>query len=246
MSSGERKGYQGIVVARRSVSLSKAYLILGASLSVVGVVFSSLSGLVITPTTTVGAAAGASKAVANTAAAVPFLAVPFQALAAILFSTSVLLLFVYDKNNGVLEYLMSLGLTQGDIYKTYLKAALTLAGILVAFDFIADITLGLIEGTAVFALGIAALVVAFALPAVSFGTLLMMSFSSLQKQRVGSNQPLGMAVGAFLVFPTYLLPLVAPSAAFLIDLLLAGVAVVLSLLTYWLSSRWISREKLLP
>lgn len=223
------------------MSLSKTYPIIGAALSLVGVLFSSVSGLVATsPATAVTATS------ANSAAGVPFLAVPFQALAAILFSTPVILLFVYDKNNGVLEYLLSLGMTQGDIYRQYLKAALILAGTLVAFDFALDTIVGLAEGTAGFALGIAGLVVAFGLAAVSLGTVLMMSFSSLQKQRVGSNQPLGMAIGSFTVLPTYVLPLVAPSAGFPIDLSLAVVVVTLSLLTYSLSSRWIKREKLLP
>jgi hypothetical protein len=74
----------------------------------------------------------------------------------------------------------------------------------------------------------------------------MMSFSSLQKQRVGSNQPLGMAIGIFIVLPAYLGPLVAPSLGLEIDLLLAGLIVVLSFLMYLSSSRLISREKLLP
>jgi hypothetical protein len=74
----------------------------------------------------------------------------------------------------------------------------------------------------------------------------MMSFSSLQKQRVGSNQPLGMAIGVFIVLPAYVIPLVAPSLAVTFDLLLAGLIVVLALLMYFSSSRLISREKLLP
>jgi hypothetical protein len=234
-------GDQGMIIARRSVSLTKSFPIIGVFFSIVGALFSSLSGLVS------GASTGGFPTSPNdTALGVPFLAVPFQALAAIMFSTPVLLLFVYDKNNGVLEYLLSLGMNQADIYRQYLKAALILAAAIVAFDVIIDVVLGLIEGTAGFTLGITGLVVAFALPAVSFGTLLMMSFSSLQKQRVGSNQPLGMAIGSVVVMPAYLLPLIVPSAAFWVDLLLAGVVIGLSLLTYSLSSRWISREKLLP
>ena len=80
----------------------------------------------------------------------------------------------------------------------------------------------------------------------SFGTLVMMSFSSLQKQRVGSNQPLGMAIGVFTVLPAYVVPLVAPSLAVTFDSLLAGLIAVLSLVMYLASSRLISREKLLP
>ncbi len=240
-----RRG-QGLIIAKRSISLSKTYPVIGAFMTLVGVSFLGLSGLVISPATTVTSSGSNATAAANTAMGVPFLAVPFQTLAAILFSTPVLLLFVYDKNNGVLEYLLSLGMDQGDIYRQYLKAALVLAGALVVLDVVADTIVGLVEGTVGLALGISGLIVAFALPAVSFGTILMMSFSSLQQQRIGSNQPLGMAIGAFVVLPTYLLPLIEPSIAFSVDLLLAGVVVGLSLLAYSLSSRWISREKLLP
>jgi hypothetical protein len=90
------------------------------------------------------------------------------------------------------------------------------------------------------------LVVALALPVVSFDSLIMMSFSSLQKQRVGSNQPLGLTIGVLLVVPAYIVPLAVPSIAFAFDFLLAGIIVVLSLLMYFLSSRLISRMKLLP
>jgi hypothetical protein len=229
---------QGMIIAKRSVTLSKTYLVLGVFLTLVGLLFSSLSGLVSNvPTGLPGS---------STVEGIPFLSVAFQALAATFFATPVLLLFVYDKNNGVLEYLLSLGMNQRDIYRQYLKAALILAGLIVAFDLIIDVTVGLIVGAAGFALEISGLVAALALAAVSFGTLLMMSFSSLQKQRMGSNQPLGMAIGAFVVMPSYVIPLVVPSIAFWVDLLAAGVIIGLSLLIYSISSRLISREKLLP
>ncbi|HMD79640.1 MAG TPA: hypothetical protein VKF39_06640 [Nitrososphaerales archaeon] len=231
-----------MIIVKRSVSLSKAYLIIGGVLTLVGLLFLSLSGLVSPPTTGVPAQ-GASR---NSAEAVPFLAVSFQALAAFLFCTPVLMLFVYDKNNGVLEYLLSLGMNQRDIYRQYLKAALILAAALVSFDVVIDVIVGLVEGTARLTLEISVLVAVFALSAVSLGTLLMMSFSSLQRQRMGSNQPLGMTLGAVVVLPSYFLPLVFPSLAFWIDLFLAGVIAGLSLLTFSLSSRLIKREKLLP
>ena len=74
----------------------------------------------------------------------------------------------------------------------------------------------------------------------------MMSFSSLQKQRVGSNQPLGMAIAAVPVVASIYLPLILPPLAFLIDLALAAVVGAFSLFAYALSGRLISREKLLP
>ena len=56
----------------------------------------------------------------------PLLAVPLDMVPLLMIATPVVLLFVYDKNNGVLEYLLSLGMTQRDIYMRYLKAALLL------------------------------------------------------------------------------------------------------------------------
>ena len=60
------------------------------------------------------------------------------------------------------------------------------------------------------------------------------------------HQPLGMAFGVFMVIPAYIIPLVFPSLALTIDLLLASAIAVLSLTLYLSSSRLISREKLLP
>lgn len=211
-----------------------------------GIVFLSLGGVLGNLPTSGVPVNSAGVAKVDFSAVVPLLAVPLQALSALLFSTPVLLLFVYDKNNGMLEYFLSLGMNQRDVYRQYLKAALLLSLTIVAFDVMVDLAAGLLEASFGLALEVSALAVAIALPAVTFGTLLMMSFSSLQKQRVGSNQPLGMAIGVFTVMPAYLLPLVLPSFAFVSDLALAVVIVGLSLLTFSLSSRLISREKFLP
>lgn len=236
-----------MIIARRSVSLTKSYPILGVVLSLFGLGLASLSGVIDTlPTTNATISAGNGTATANISGSLPYLAVPLQALAALLFATPVVLLFVYDKNNGVLEYLLSLGMTQRDIYGQYLKAALILAVGVATFDVVIDMALGLVEGSVSQMAEVAVLVPVIGVAAVSFGTMLMMSFSSLQKQRVGSNQPLGMAIGVFLVIPSYIIPFAIPSAAFVVDLFLAVVIVSLSLATYVTAGRFISREKLLP
>ncbi len=238
---------QGAIIAKRSISLSKTYLAVGIFMALLGVLISSLSGAVNGFSTTgipVNAANTGGLDVAN---ALPLVSVALQVIAAITFSIPVLMLYVYDKNNGVLEYFLSLGMNQGDVYKQYLKAALILSSGLVVFEIVVNAVAGSIEGVSgVLLLEVCGLVVALALPVVSFDALIMMSFSSLQKQRVGSNQPLGMAIGVLMVMPAYLVPLVVPSLAFAFDLFLAGVIAVLSLLVYLSSSRLISREKLLP
>lgn len=239
-------GDQGIIIAKRSVSLSKTYPILGIILSLFGLLISSLPGIVGNNSTTgIGLNATGTSGL-NLTTGLPLISVPLQVFGAVIFATPVLLLFVYDKNNGVLEYFLSLGMSQQDVYRRYLKAALFLSSAIVVFDVVIDVAAGLLRNTSGLMLEVSGLVALLALPAVSFGTLIMMSFSSLQKQRVGSNQPLGMAIGVFVVLPAYAAPLVVPSLALVIDLILAGLILVLSLLMYITSGRLISREKLLP
>jgi hypothetical protein len=86
-----------------------------------------------------------------------------------------------------------------------------------------------------------------ALSVVSFDTMAMMTFSSLQKQRAGANQPLGLALGGLLVVPAYLTALILPFiGVVVVDLAEAVVIAALSIALFILSSRLISREKLLP
>jgi hypothetical protein len=103
-----------LVFAKRSLNLSKIQAGLGLGLAALGVfVIFALSLL-----------AGSSNA------AVFLISVSFMTLGLLMFTLPVTLLYVYDKNNGVLEYLLSLGWNQSDIFKQYLKAALFLALIL--------------------------------------------------------------------------------------------------------------------
>lgn len=241
-------GGQGVIFAKRSMSLSKTFLVIGIFLALLSVLISSAPGLIGSVPTTTGIPANAKgTGTLDLATSLPLVSVALQVFAAIIFSTPVLLLYVYDKNNGVLEYFLSLGMNQGDIYRQYLKAALILASGVVSLEVVVNLVAGLVEGTkGQLLLETTGLVVALALPVVSFGTLVMMSFSSLQKQRVGANQPLGMAIGVIMVMPTYIVPLVAPSFAITVDLLVAGVIAILSSAMYLSASRLISRAKLLP
>ena len=168
-------------------------------------------------------------------------------ISALTFTTPVLLLYVYDKNNGVLEYFLSLGMDQGDVYRSYLKASLLLASTLLVFEIIGNVLVGLVAGVGHNLIAeIATLTPIIALSAVSFVTIIMMAFSSLQKERVGSNQPLGIAIGVFLVLPTYAMPFVLPASAVLGDLGVASIIAVLAIAAFILASRLIRREKLLP
>src|SRR5215467_10772600 len=124
----------GVIIARRALSLSRTYTIIGIFLGLVSVLISTLPTLIGNLPTTGRFAFG------NSTTGIPgftfqeyfrLISVPLQVFATIAFITPVLLLYVYDKNNGVLEYFLSLGMDQGDIYRRYLKASLFLAAGLV-------------------------------------------------------------------------------------------------------------------
>ncbi len=136
------------------------------------------------------------------------LAVPFMVLGIFIFSTPVSLLFVYDKNNGVLEYLISLGWNQGDIFKRYLKAALLLGLILFTVELSVTMILDIVEGAEAYILHDLAwltLIAGFGLSVVSFVTMAMIAFSSLQRSVGGNaNSPLGL-VTRRLIDPTHVL-----------------------------------------
>ena len=174
----------------------------------------------------------------------------FAGFGILFFSTSVICLYIYDKNNGVLEYLLSLGWSQSDVFKRYLKASLFLALIPFIAEFAANVIVPAIAGTpAAVLLGIEmlALTAALSFSAVSLVTVAMVAFSSLQKQRVGSNSPIGLVLGVVVLFPTYYLPEILPfSISVLADVLIAGSAGALSVILLILSSRLIRREKMLP
>lgn len=227
---------QGVIIAKRGVSLSKTYPIIGVALGVVSVLLARIPDL-------------ATNGTGRGLASVSYISIPLEVISAMLFATPILLLYVYDKNNGVLEYFLSLGMDQGTIYKHYLKAALILTSIILASEVAANIG----SGFALSGIGnfdkvaiVPVIGVLIAYPVVSFTTIAMIAFSTLQKQRVGSNQPLGLTLGTVAVLPTYLTPLIDPSLAVMVDLIDAAIMVVIAVVFFVLSSRLIKREKLLP
>jgi hypothetical protein len=222
-----------LVFAKRSLNLSKILAGVGLGLAAFGIfVIFALSLL-----------AGSSSA------AVFFLPVSFMSLGLLMFTMPVTLLYVYDKNNGVLEYLLSLGWNQSDVFKQYLKAALFLALILFTGEGVAILIAGAISGSmGVFLLDLLMLFLTAFLgfSVVSLTTVAMMAFSSLQKQRVGANTPLGMAIGAVFIFPTFYLSFIGFIPELIVVLSLCILAGALSGGLLLLSSRLIRREKMLP
>ena len=229
------------VTMRRSVSLSRTYIILGTAMSVYGTIMSNILTLI---------PANPANPVSTPIALMnifPILSVAFLSLSALLFSLPVVMLFVYDKNNGVFEYLLSTGLDQLDIFKGYVKASLLLATILLAFSTALNTCIGIYLGTNLGLLvGIAVLTFSIGISVVFLVAISMMAFSSLQKTPTGANQPLGVIIGIIPVFPALILPLVLPSYALVIDIAIAAVTLLVSTALLLSVDRIILREKLLP
>jgi hypothetical protein len=229
-----------IVIARRSINLSKSYLALSIFFAVFSILFTVIPQQI--PTNT-----GRTAPPFDPTVFFRFLALPFLTFPMLTLTMPVMLLFVYDKNNGVLEYLLSLGKDQGEVFRAYLKASLFLTSIMFIGETALYIPVGLLTGAGLAELTlISALVLALSLSTVSFVTVAMIVFSSLQKQRVGANQPLGTGIGVLLVTPSVFIPIVAASNIEVTELIYALVVIAVGLAALMMTGRLISREKLLP
>jgi hypothetical protein len=222
-----------VVFAKRSLGLSKTQAVIGLILAAIGL-FTIVSLTLF----------------ASTSSAQYFLlSVSPLAFGIVMVPMPVILLYVYDKNNGVLEHLLSIGWNQNDIFKQYLRAALFLAlTVFVAESVVVLIACAIAGSLAIFLLDVLMLLLTafLGLSTVSFTVMAMMAFSSLQKQRTGGNAPLAMGLGAAFILPTFYLVFLGFTLEFLIVLSIAGLAGGLSLTLLVLSSRLIRREKMLP
>ena len=231
------------VTMKRSTHLSKSYIIIGAFLSVYGVVISNLMSIIpslIPPDVDTPAPIDLTNSF-------PLLSIAMLSMSAVLFALPVIMLFVYDKNNGVLEYLLSTGLDQLDIFKGYVKASLVLATYLLFFAIILNTVVGVLLGTSLTLLvSIAILTFTIGISEVFLVSVCMIAFSSLQRTPMGANQPLGVIIGVVPMFPALILPLAFPTYAIIIDLSIAAITLLASLTLLLSTSRLIRREKLLP
>jgi hypothetical protein len=231
------------VTMKRSTRLSKSYVIIGAFLTIYGVVISNLMTIVpsiIPPDTNTPAPIDLTNSF-------PLLSIALLSFSAVLFALPVIMLFVYDKNKGVLEYLLSTGLDQLDIFKGYVKASLVLAAYLLVFAVALNSVVGVLLGTNLILLAsIAILTPAIGISEVFLVSVCMMAFSSLQRTPMGANQPLGVIVGVIPMFPALLLPLVFPTYAIMVDLTIAAITLFASLALLLSTGRLILREKFLP
>jgi hypothetical protein len=228
------------IILRRSINLSKTHVLLSIAIAANGILVSSLG-----PTLSEESPFSAN---INVHAPLALLAIPFMATGALALTIPIVLLFVYDKNNGVLERFLSLGMDQSDIYRRYLKASIMLALIFLPLTITAFLVAGRILGTnMIVLLEVSGVLIVLSLSVVTLVSMSMMSFSSLQKERVGANQPVGVGIGGLVVLPYYVIPFGWPlQNALILELGIAlGIGAV-SVTMLFLSSRLISREKLLP
>jgi hypothetical protein len=231
------------VTMKRSTRLSKSYIILGIFLTIYGVVLSNLMTIIpsiIPPDIN-------NPTPIDLTSNFPLLSIALLSLSAVMFALPVIMLFVYDKNNGVLEYLLSTGLDQLDIFKGYVKAALVLATYLLFFAITLNTAVGILLGTNLALLAtIAILAFTIGISEVFLVSICMVAFSSLQKTPMGANQPLGIIVGVVPMFPALLLPIAFPTYAIIVDLTIAVITLLTSLALLLSTGRLIRREKLLP
>ena len=231
------------VTMKRSTRLSRSYIILGAFLTIYGVVLSNLMTIIpsiIPPNMN-------TPVPVDLTSSFPLLSIALLSFSAVIFALPVIMLFVYDKNNGVLEYLLSTGLDQLDIFKGYVKASLVLATYLLVFAIMLNTVVGVLLGTSLTLLvSIATLAFVIGISEVFLVSVCMIAFSSLQRTPMGANQPLGIIVGVVPMFPALLLPLVFPTYAIVVDLTIATITLITSLALLLSTGRLILREKLLP
>ncbi|MEJ2240838.1 MAG: hypothetical protein P8Y18_01665 [Candidatus Bathyarchaeota archaeon] len=231
------------ITMKRSTRLSKSYIIIGIFLMLYGVIISNLMSIIpaiIPPEIDTPASIDLTNSF-------PLLSIALLSFSAVLFALPVIMLFVYDKNNGVLEYLLSTGFDQLDIFKGYVKASLVIATYALVFSIILNTILGiLLETSLTLLVTIAILTFTIGISEVFLVSVCMMAFSSLQRTPMGANQPLGVIVGIIPMFPALILPLVFPTYAIAIDLTITAITLFTSLALLLSTSRLILREKLLP
>ncbi|MDV3278647.1 MAG: hypothetical protein LYZ69_09335 [Nitrososphaerales archaeon] len=216
-----------------------------------GVVYVAISiGMAIFITVSFGVGARAGSVISNSGQAFDLgsvfglMLVPFFAIFGLIITTPTYLLFVNDKNAGVLEYLLATGMSQRDVFKGYLKAALMLSLLPMVPAVLISVVLSAFGPP--YALGVGALAVVMGLADVALVTFLMTGFSAMQRKPTGMNSPVGITIGVFLVLPEFLLLFLLQGAIIWLDLGIAAALMVTTAVLLSSVDRLIMREKLLP
>ncbi len=185
-----------------------------------------------------------SGATVDVAALTGSVLVSLGALAGLMMALPVFFLFIYDKNAGVLEYLLAVGMSQREVFKGYLKAALALS--LLVMVPVVLLNLALSPSGLLFAAESGGISLVMGVSDVAFVTVLMTAFSSMQRQPTGVNSPLGVGVGIIPLFPGLVLGALLGGMILWLDLAVAMGLLVLTVALLSAVDRLIRREKLLP
>jgi hypothetical protein len=174
----------------------------------------------------------------------PLMLIPFASILGLLITTPVNLLFVHDKNVGVLEYLLAVGMDQREIFVGYFKAAIALCVAVVSPIIMISIFFSPTGFYNTVLLDIIAAVTSIS--DVSMVTILTMAFSSMQRRPTGINTPLGITIGMILILPEVFLLLSFGPSVFWVDVGMALLIFIFSVSMLLLVNSLISREKFLP
>ncbi len=229
-----------VTIAKRGLKLGIMYVVLAGFITILGVFLAGVGALIPKDATNLSSGV-------NFNAYIGLISVPLVSLGALMAAMPVTMLFVHDKDNGTLEYLLSMGFDQRDIFRTYLAASVMLGLPLLVAGGAAASLVDLLTGGGIGLAGtVLVCIFALGLAVIALTTVLMTAFSALQKQPVGMNQPLGIAIGAFVLVGAMMAPLAAPGDALLFELAIAAVVVAASLGLLAATPRLIRREKMLP
>ncbi len=105
-----------VTIAKRGLKLGITYVALSIFIAAIGVIVTGAIRLV-------PADLGSIKSTVNVAAYVGLIGVPLVSMGGLMAGMPTTLLFVHDKDNGTLEYLLSMGFDQREIFRTYLVAS---------------------------------------------------------------------------------------------------------------------------
>lgn len=228
-----------LTIAKRGLHLGIVYVGMSVLLLGFGILLSAVTSLIPAGTTMPEGV--------DLGGYLSLIGVPLLSLAGLLASTPVSLLFVHDKENGTLEYLLSMGFDQRDIFRAYLEASLALGAPLVVVGGTAAALVDLLLGPgATLAATVLASTLALGLSAIALVAVLMSAFTALQRQPMGMNQPLGIAIGAFVVMGAMLVPLAVPTFQVVLELIISGIVGVVALALLAMTPKLIRREKMLP
>lgn len=228
-----------VTIAKRGFRLGIIYVASSVLLLGFGILLSAVTSLI--PPGTI------MQEGVNLSGYLSLIGVPLLSLAGLLASTPVSLLFVHDKENGTLEYLLSMGFDQRDIFRAYLEASLVLGAPLVVVGGSAAALVDLLLGSgATLAATVLVCALALGLSAIALVAVLMSAFAALQRQPMGMNQPLGIALGAFVVMGAMVVPLAVPKLQVALELIISGIVAAVSLTLLAMTPKLIRREKMLP